>query len=254
MLVAQVESHRKRKVHIPLPLDLPGAVDKNAYKDIKIEPHQDAIDDLSRHWTVLEGHHGIAQHLALVAAGMAPRPRRPDRLILFQPFSSRDAHILLQLKRTLDVATRQQQQSSRSECSVVLLLLLRCALQAGKAARNPAVVPELRELQLYGTGNNPKYDASPPLALSQRIAAVARQRAIDPIVQDCVARVEALAFARVICNFRERALALARNDAERIRVQQIIHEPTLQLRRGLGVNVESILECIERDLSLMRSQ
>jgi hypothetical protein len=166
---------------------------------------------------------------------------------------------LLQLKRTLDVATqqhqRQQQQQHHqrgSSSSSVLLILLQCALQAGKAARNTALVPELLELTKYGTGNNSKYDATPPRALVERVLAVARDRAVDPAVRDGVARIAVLARGPEIGPVRERALALARNAAERVRVQTLLHAPTLQLRDGVRVNVERIMSGIESELAVMR--
>lgn len=45
----------------------------------------------------------MAEHLCLVAAGLPPEdPRARAR---FQPFLSRDAHVLRQLRRALDAAT-----------------------------------------------------------------------------------------------------------------------------------------------------
>ena len=51
-------------------------------------------------WTVTVGYPSILQRLCKVSAGMASRPNRPTRSVIFRPFSSRDAHILLQFKRT----------------------------------------------------------------------------------------------------------------------------------------------------------
>jgi hypothetical protein len=55
---------------------------------------------IANHMTQIQGMEAVLYHLSLVAAGMADRPRRPDRDTIFRPFSSRDAHVLLQLKRT----------------------------------------------------------------------------------------------------------------------------------------------------------
>jgi hypothetical protein len=107
----------------------------------------------------------ITDHLCRVAAGIAPRPRRPDREIVFQPFSSRDSHIMLQLKRTLEIA------QDATATSLSIPILLRYALQAGKASRTEAKVPELQELRNYGTGNS-KYCIQPPTEVSQRVTAV----------------------------------------------------------------------------------
>jgi hypothetical protein len=60
-------------------------------------------NELAQHWKVYEGVEEVLYHLASVAAGMANRPRRPNQDTLLRPFSSRDAHVLLQLKRTKEV-------------------------------------------------------------------------------------------------------------------------------------------------------
>jgi hypothetical protein len=135
--------------------------------------------ELSTHWEIIRGPNAVLRYLCEVSAGMATRPRRPDRTTQFQPFSSRDAHILLQLKRTKEiVSVSQQEESYNSDKSrdkgltmvaksivrdrhrqqlVVIPLLFEYALRAGKAARNPDIVPELnflREDVLYGVSSS----------------------------------------------------------------------------------------------------
>jgi hypothetical protein len=51
--------------------------------------------EISSHWTCVQDVEAISRHLCWIAAGIAIRPRRPDRAVPFRPFSSRDAHILL---------------------------------------------------------------------------------------------------------------------------------------------------------------
>jgi hypothetical protein len=120
----------------------------------------------------------MVHHLCLVAVGLAPRPRRPNREIVFRPFSSRDAHILLQLKRTADIITSSPHWTKPSQNMLpktsYLLTLLQFALRAGKAARNPNKVPALMELRdRYGeTGNSPKYDIEPPIETMQKVIQV----------------------------------------------------------------------------------
>jgi hypothetical protein len=160
LLLHQMESYRKRPMQINLPLDWAGVVDQNA----ATRGHQVAPCDqveLMKHWTHIKGVRDITDHLCHVAAGMAPRPHRPDKEIVFQPFSSRDAHILLQLRRTLEIA----------QGATSLSVLLRYAIQAGKASRTQAKVPELEELRKYGTGNS-KYCIQPPPEVSQGVKAV----------------------------------------------------------------------------------
>lgn len=162
-IALQLRAYEKRPFrNISIPLDRPDAIDMTA-STFSPEIEQ-AATELSnfRHWTHLEGERDILEHLCLVASGMALRPRRPERTVVFRPFSSRDAHILLQLKRTLDISTKTSPKIS---------LLLRYALQAGKTVRNANKVPEILELRQFGTGNT-KFDTQPPAHLLARVAQV----------------------------------------------------------------------------------
>jgi hypothetical protein len=163
MLLHQMESYRKRPIQMNLPLDWAGVIDPNAATRCGhvVVPSDQA--QLVKYWTHVEGVRDIANHLCRVAAGMEHRPRRPDREIVFQPFSSRDAHVLLQLRRTLEIA--------QDASATYLSILLRFAIQAGKASRTQAKIPELQELRNYGTGNS-KYCIQPPREVSRRVTAV----------------------------------------------------------------------------------
>jgi hypothetical protein len=108
-------------------------------------------NELARHCKVYMGVEEVLHHLASVAAGMTYWPRRPDRDTLFRPFSSWDAQVLLQLKRTKEVAMGRR-----------INQLLEYALRSGKAVRNPQLVPDLHLLQQYGTGDSSKYSTEPP--------------------------------------------------------------------------------------------
>ena len=139
-------------------LDLPHiAIDTNAEITSTCLEDSMAID---RHWIHVRGCEEVCRHLCLVAAGIAPRPRRPDREVLFRPFSSRDSHILLQLKRTKEAATGTNTN-----------ILIVYAQRAGKAARSVEQVPEIEQLREYGSGDS-KYSTDPPLQLSQLVAEV----------------------------------------------------------------------------------
>ena len=145
-------------------LDWPGLVllDVNTSpRDCGIDKTSEASNELTKHWTHIRGSREISLHLSLIAAGMASRPKRPDRPTVFRPFSSRDAHILLQLKRTKEVAVGKHPQR-----------LLEYALRAGKASRNPQAVPALQLLKPYGTGDSSKYTTEPPLELTQQVQEV----------------------------------------------------------------------------------
>jgi hypothetical protein len=152
-------------------MDWPDMVlDPNA--PLGVEGDNDAARNIANHMTQIKGLEAVLLHLSLVAAGMADRPRRPDRETIFRPFSSRDAHVLLQLKRTKDalaISYGKQQQTKRQRRR--LDQLLEYALRAGKAARNPQKVPLLEVLRDYGTGDS-KYSTQAPKELLNQVAKV----------------------------------------------------------------------------------
>jgi hypothetical protein len=167
-------------------------------------------------WNVTLGPRAILTHICKVSAGMGRRPRRPDRPVVFRPFSSRDAHILLQLKRTREnigfsplgdeegigeqkgscqnrikenkghgvcSQTRQDQKRKRK----VLPLILDYALRAGKAARNSDIVPEIEELKEMTSADSSRSSASEQQT-SQRVANIAYKKGIHPLIAECVAK------------------------------------------------------------------
>jgi hypothetical protein len=237
LLIHQVHSHLKHKnsfvTTASAVMDWPGLIHSNPRPTDDNAPLlQPEIQEVSKYWTVLSGTRDIVHHLCLVAAGLATRPRRPQREIVFQPFSSRDAHILLQLKRTVDIAS-DRTKSSPAKSSSHLLTLLTFALQAGKAARNPHQLPALMELRnQYGeTGNSRKYDMVPPPETMQKVIQAVLDEVIHPIVKQCVDHFIAKEAALDIAIFRNRALSMAENPQERQFIQSKLHEPTLRFRQ-----------------------
>lgn len=80
-------------------LDLLGMV-----VDSTSEVDEALVEEIALRLTHLQDIEEIAEHACVVACGMGQRPSRPDRPVPFRPFSSRDAHIMLQLKRTLELS------------------------------------------------------------------------------------------------------------------------------------------------------
>jgi hypothetical protein len=143
---------------------------------VEVEGTGDDARHTANHMTQIKGREAVLLHLSLVAAGMADRPRRPDRETIFRPFSSRDAHVLLQLKRTKDALALSSSSASLSSSGKkhnkrLLDQLLEYALRAGKAARNPQKVPLLEMMRDYGTGDS-KYSTQAPKELSKQVAKV----------------------------------------------------------------------------------
>jgi hypothetical protein len=179
LLNNQVHYMKNRQLkHLQLQFDWPRAIDQSKH-DRRIAgnaPLSDATSELSKNWNVVIGVNDVANHLCHIAAGMASHPRHTDREVVFRPFSSRDAHILLQLKRTLEISMQSNKSKRKSRSihssSAVICILLRYAIQAGKAARNPEKVPLLRELRRkYGTGNS-KFDGTPPSDFIRKVTLV----------------------------------------------------------------------------------
>ncbi len=267
----------------------------------------DVQRELSKHWEIIRGPSDVLWHLCEVSAGMAARPRRPDRTTLFRPFSSRDAHILLQLKRTKEIVsvTRDigwdksgERHSAMDDNSLdrrqqTIPLLLEYALRAGKAARNPNVVPELillREDTLLGGSaglnsgtstaslssssssirfkgiiNGVIADRMTDLEKSRQVAAIARTKAIEPLVQECMGKILINTDQRgeAIANLRARALEMVLrseqggdDEVELLWLKQKLHEPTMELRnKGQLVsynNTETFLDVIRDELEDFR--
>lgn len=195
VLIHQVRSYQQRPFSwLTPPGDWPGVVHLNAAAEAQSHCNGEtaiattAISELTSHWTMIWGPALVGMHLCQVAAGLTRRPRRPHRPVLFRPFSSRDAHILCQLKRTLELQQEQnpRMQSVSASSSLSSLhngdhetntgrlvpMFLRAALRAGKAARNPQVVPSLETVlrRHYGeTGNNKKFDVEPPALVMEGV-------------------------------------------------------------------------------------
>jgi hypothetical protein len=185
----------------------------------------------------------------------------------------------------LDVTNNQQQQQQQQHDQAknqkkpnterrILPKILQTAIRAGRAARNPKIVPELVQLrQTYGTGDS-KYDIEPPMEVSQRVAEAsfnkqaivrtdwvlfsssiyllllqaAKRQAIDPIIQEFMEDRMAREYAMAIAAFRDRAKALAHDENEMQIVQTMLHSPTIALRQGNAVNESEFMETLTNKL------
>lgn len=199
--------------------------------------------ELARHWDLKNDSTEILYHLCLVAAGMATRPKRPEREVVFRPFSSRDAHILLQLKRTKDIAEGNH-----------IHQLLEYALRAGKAARNTAIVPSLSLLREYGTGDS-KYSAQPPRDVLSLVTDNVIAQAINPLVHE-FSQVSSQSpnVSMAICILRARIESLANTTTERAWLKKRLHQPTIDLRNGKlrSEDIQREQELIELEFNVSR--
>lgn len=186
-------------------------------------------------WNAISGVASVCRHLSMVATGMAPRPKRPNRSVEFRPYSSRDAHILLQLKRTVE-STRH------ATCKQVL----QAALSAGKASRNEAIVPEIHALK-------PSSFATSYSSANEKVARDACIiKAIEPAIQNCIDQLLALEKATVIQQFRETVLSWADTEKEIVWLKREMHDPTMVLRTQTNVDVDYVLQSIRDKLNDQR--
>jgi hypothetical protein len=204
----------------PPPLDWPAsimAVVDPRHVDDSSDMDRDMVEELARHWQIYDTMPSILTHWCHVAAGMASRPNRPDRHsndtnnnICFRPFSSRDAHIMLQMKRLVtgdDTTTKW---------------IVDTALAAGKAARSNAIVRAQRPFLL---------DSTQPLP--RPVAQQVQEQVLAPLVDRAMTQWQAKSASGMIQQWRQQALALAQSDEERYWIQRspLLHQATMALRR-----------------------
>ena len=228
LLLRQVEEYHNRRFQPPF--DWPGSI--VSYDDDHIENSMflaSAVDELISFWMILAGPTDVMRHLCLVASGMALRPSRPGRATEFRPFSSRDAHVLLQLKRTVAIADGPMTRN-----------LLQGALRAGKAVRNPEATPVILPLR-SGTAST---------QICQSIAATVQSTTIDPIVEETVRALEVP--TDDIVTLRTAAMELSRSKEEGALVRSLLHQPTIELRNGRAVNQTFVLEQIANEIEACR--
>lgn len=196
-------------------MQLPVNVDRPESVLTREPPTMDSLQPVSYYdswWNTTVGPKEILTHICKISAGMGRRPRRPDRPVVFRPFSSRDAHILLQLKRTREnigfsandgnyeikeyrgnIKNDTMESNKEVEHSVkkrkLLPMILDYALRAGKAARNSDIVIEIQELKEMTSAESSVGTVSEQ-QISQRVANAAYEKGIHPLITECVAKLD----------------------------------------------------------------
>ena len=196
----------------------------------------------------------IVRHACLITAGLV---RRSGHGIRFRPFSSRDAHIMLQMKRCLDLAVGSN-----------ISTILKASLTAGKAARNVNVVPEIKLLQgQFGeptkivlkaaievsSGFYSEQVKCKCVSLSQPLLSpfhqATIQKALEPNIHRCVHvivahdsnivnRINAL---RDKCRIKVSSSGGDWEGKEGQLVRKILHPSIMQVRSGQVINEEEVL-------------
>ena len=213
----------------------------------------------------------ILLHFCLVASGLAKRNSRPGRPVTFRPFSSRDAHIMLQLKRTVEVLVSmdkeqskkqnqiQQKEEERQQRYSHVKLVLDCALNAGKAARDINTVPILAQLKNYDCEG--KYSTSAPAQLAAEAIEDVKRLAIQPAIDRCMEKLMSQKYTERIVLFRQQvdermmmisqknAVASASKGQTSVIVKKMVHDTIVELRSGNDVDTREILLQIEAELS-----
>jgi hypothetical protein len=226
-LLRQVQHVQKLRFGPP-PLDWPASIMATSSTRSSSSNHVDhnssdmdraMVEELARHWQIYDTMPAILTHWCHVAAGMASRPNRPDRHsndtnnnICFRPFSSRDAHIMLQMKRLV----------TGDDNTATTKWIVDTALAAGKAARSNAIVQSQRPLLLDSTHPLPRI-----------VAQQVQEQVLAPLVDRALLQWQAKSASGMIQQWRQRALALAQSDEERYWIQRspLLHKATMALRR-----------------------
>ena len=168
--------------------------------DARSPDHERLRRSLRSSLTCIVGAEEVARSLATIAAGLTGRNGKT-----FDPFSSRDAHIMLQLKRALDACTRPGRSTRTDDhappCKERLGVIIRSALEAGKAARSASIVPSIKALQGLERGNT---------ALANAAAKDALDHAVEPAVRSCLKSLRSLDNRVTIADLRQRGFDTAK--------------------------------------------
>eukprot|EP00562_Extubocellulus_spinifer_P027882 CAMPEP_0178651414 /NCGR_PEP_ID=MMETSP0698-20121128/22095_1 /TAXON_ID=265572 /ORGANISM="Extubocellulus spinifer, Strain CCMP396" /LENGTH=512 /DNA_ID=CAMNT_0020293035 /DNA_START=18 /DNA_END=1556 /DNA_ORIENTATION=+ len=249
-LAAQLSSYGSRKQNAVLDglasvFDLAGVINDSP---TSIGVDADAFStasELERVLVTIEGSHDVCRYLCRVASGMADRPSRPGREVPFRPFSSRDAHVMLQIKRTAEVSKGARVRA-----------LFDASLQAGKAARDPSMVPELVPLKPYGTDG--RYSSDAPEYLIQAAVEAATRLGIEPAIERCLSRLQAMDSSEAVQSFRGRverkmvSMGIDLGGDDGLVVRRVLHKPCMTLREGGAkeVDEDEVLQDICHELGM----
>ena len=243
-LFMQLSSHRERGSGSGLAaglgslLDLPGAVDPSPPPvDGSDRGAVEAVEELAGVLVPKDGIEDVCRHLCRVAAGMAERPSRPGRPTPFRPYSSRDAHIMLQMKRTKEAAS-----GSRVKA------LFDAGLTAGKAARDERKVPQIAPLRPYGSDG--RYASAAPDGLTSCATEAATELAIEPAIRSCESRLLAMESSEAVLAFRKRVgeamagVGIDLDSEQGLAVRRMMHDPIMAIRDGRSLDEDQVLQDI----------
>jgi hypothetical protein len=257
-LLLQVHHYQSQRFFLldPPPIDWPSSIAMNpeprhntGYPNDDDDEEEEMVQQLVCHWNAFDTLPLILTHWCHVASGLSTRANRPDRTVAFRPFSSRDAHIMLQFKRLVVLMNHNKDKDDSTTTNTTTAMpkwIVDTALAAGKAARSNAIVHAYRPLLL---------DSTQPMP--QPIAQQVQEEVIQPLVQRALTQWNAKSAGRVIQTVRQQALALAETNPERQWIQRTqLHNITMVLRQNDEhdtVDTESFLADLKQRLAAQRS-
>ena len=196
---------------------------------------------------IWSGAQEVTRECCLVAVGLSSRVQGYDARCQFDPFSSRDAHVQLQLKRSFEAcrsrvplpvdrkagllchtSTTASITQDIPPCRAKLSLILRAALRAGKLARDPSsttAINTLKKQRLVFFGQPSEADrlAAAEAVLEEVVApAVERCCGEMSVLEGEMGGVRTLSRGQQVASLRERAHVTA----QRIYAQSMAQYPS----------------------------
>lgn len=221
--IIQVDEHKERKDH------------KN---DVSLK------NVIADKFLVYNENDEAIKRMCLIAAGLQDRP-------IFRPFSSRDAHIMQQLKRTVEgtVSLKNNSEGNWTEApsSTFCKIVFDASLQSGKAARSPMSLPILLDLKEQSNG------ADGPPELSQKAAELAKSMAVFPIADNCISKLKAMQSSSAINEIQCIANSFQDEEARKL-AKQLAHLPTMELRQGKSVDIDKVVMDMNAIADKIKSQ
>ena len=187
---------------------------------------------LTPHMAVLTGA-CAARHLLSTSCGL----NNPARS--FSPYTSRDSHILTQLKRTHRASAGDKSLNAD---------LFNAALTSGKNALSASCVPEILALRPYVGRGAPGAPEDAVLEASK----AAYEKAVLPAVEALASRIVAKEESDAVRSYRNEAGAVGSNlGMTKSEINRYLHGPTARLRRG--EDVENFVDILKEEAIRLRN-
>eukprot|EP00540_Astrosyne_radiata_P007332 CAMPEP_0116867742 /NCGR_PEP_ID=MMETSP0418-20121206/26792_1 /TAXON_ID=1158023 /ORGANISM="Astrosyne radiata, Strain 13vi08-1A" /LENGTH=457 /DNA_ID=CAMNT_0004503599 /DNA_START=37 /DNA_END=1413 /DNA_ORIENTATION=+ len=238
-------SEKKRMKLLP---DMRGIKKKRA-------PEEHRVKALMSRWELKKvGVRGACEYLCMVSTGIQIPSMEDDPdadifaeiAVQFDPYSSRNAHVMAQFKQCRQAASGPRVQ-----------MIMDAALTAGKKARNEKVVPPIAFLKRKDNESDDhdefdEFENGPSQDQVQWAAEAALELAVKPTMEACEEKYVAACHADLVADFRQRVEALATDGEELLWLRQQMHQPTIDLRQGKPIDVERWIGTLQSHLLQQR--